>query len=311
MCDDAAIAALFDALCMNQTVRKLSLNDMVQLVAAGDKASTSLGRLLRANVTLQILSLVGIEPLLHEAGIVALAEALGENCSLRILNIEASSLSTLVSATALGNALQVNSSLEELYLFGSSLGDDGACALAEGLRLNSMLKKLDIRNNEIEGRGATALASSLRSNACLQDIELRANRVGDNGAAAFAGMLAVNTSLQTLDLSSNRVGVAGTVALAHALRSNTTLRHLTLRCNDVTHAGMNAMMDAMRHNITLLSISVPLGEGTIRFPENRLTTPEELLRGFLTPPPEIDLARVEAGEVAPPAPAPARSCLLI
>lgn len=196
-------------------------------------------------------------------------------------------------------------------VYGCSLGDDGACALAEGLRLNSMLKKLDIRNNEIEGRGATVLAASLRSNACLQVIELRGNRIGDEGTAAFAAMLGVNMSLQTLDLWSNRVGVVGTYALAHALRSNATLLHLILRGNDVTQAGMNAMMDAMRHNITLLSISVSLGAGAIRFPENRLNTPEELLSGFLTPQPEVELVQVEVMEVTPPAQAPANCCLLV
>jgi Ran GTPase-activating protein (RanGAP) involved in mRNA processing and transport len=310
-CDDAGIAALFDAICTNQTVRELALLDVAAVAQlGGNKVPISLGQLLRANVTLETFSFSMSTPLVQGACIVALAEALCENNTLRILNIESSDLSILASATALGNALRVNSALQELYLYGSSLGDDGACALAEGLRLNSMLRKLDIRNNEIEERGATALADSLRTNACLQEIELRGNRIGDDGAVAFAAMLGVNASLRKLNLWYNRVGAVGTVAIASALRANTTLLCLTLRGNDVTRAGMQALMDAMRHNITLLTIHVPFGGGTINFPENRLSTPEELLLGFVTEP-ELVQVDFREEELPAPAPAPASCCLLL
>ena len=50
-------------------------------------------------------------------------------------------------ATALGESLKTNKSLEELILWDCSIGAEGGKGLAAGLAVNAAMTRLDVRGN--------------------------------------------------------------------------------------------------------------------------------------------------------------------
>ena len=68
------------------------------------------------------------------------------------------------SGEALGGALKVNSSLEELYMVDCGLGPEDARGLAGGIAVHASLTELDVRLNDLIGsEGEAALQDAVRS----------------------------------------------------------------------------------------------------------------------------------------------------
>ena len=56
-------------------------------------------------------------------------------------------------ASCVGELLKVNNSLQELDMYGNSIGDDGVSAVADGLQCNNTLTKLDVRGCRFSVKG--------------------------------------------------------------------------------------------------------------------------------------------------------------
>ena len=112
-------------------------------------------------------------------------------------------------ATALATALQRNTTLTFLNLYGNNIGDDGATVFATALHRNTTLTFLHLGVNNIGNDGATAIATALHENTTLTFLHLWGNNIGNEGATAFATALHRNTTLTTLDLFLNNIGNEG------------------------------------------------------------------------------------------------------
>ena len=101
--------------------------------------------------------------------------------------------------------------LQELRVWRSNIGDDGASSLAELLRLGGaeiQLQYLELTDNNITASGAFALGRSL---SCM-----------------------MNRSLLTLSLDYNMsLKSEGVAALCMGLRTNSTLKKLSLQYCDI------------------------------------------------------------------------------
>jgi Ran GTPase-activating protein (RanGAP) involved in mRNA processing and transport len=173
------------------------------------------------------------------------------DASLKILNLCNEDIGD-EGATALANALQVNTSLQNLCLNRSNIGDDGAAELAKALLVNRSLTKILLYGNNIGDKGATALAKALQVNKFLGCIGLIGNKIGDKGATAWANALQINTSLTWIDLSgNNNICDEGATALAQALQVNTTLVFINLAGNKIGDEGATALAKALQVNTTL------------------------------------------------------------
>ena len=53
----------------------------------------------------------------------------------------------VLKGKAIGEALKVNTSLSEIYLYGNNIGDEGAKAIGEALKVNTSLNEIGIGNN--------------------------------------------------------------------------------------------------------------------------------------------------------------------
>ena len=132
-----------------------------------------------------------------------------------------------------------------LCLLKKNIGDDGAKALAQALQTNTTLQELEHGNNQVGDDGAKALAQVLQTNKTLQRLSLSSNQISDDGARALAQALQTNTTLQLLDLNDNQISDDGAKALAQALQTNTTLHGIGLENNKIGFVGINSIVAAL------------------------------------------------------------------
>jgi hypothetical protein len=151
-------------------------------------------------------------------------------------------------ATALGLALESNSTLTRLRLDENELGD-GAIALGRALLVSLTLRHLSLALAEVSAEGGRALATGLAANSSLLSLDLSGNRrtLREPAIARLGKALETNASLTALavdvdpragDLSEG--SSAGAIAIGRALAANTTLRELHL-CGHAHKLGRRAL----------------------------------------------------------------------
>lgn len=200
----------------------------------------------------------------------ALTEALSYNSALRKVDLRAclgSGKRCIHQSVMVGlaEALQRNSTIEQLLL---GFGEDckhGDEAFGETLASNATLRKPSLSYVEIDGPGPVAVARALLSNMTLEELEIEdcgeegelflvreGDFVGELGKA-----LACNTSLKKLHLRGNgfRPWILQIEALACALETNTTLGELVLSRNVDLRCG-SAVGKALTRNSSLKKLHV-------------------------------------------------------
>jgi len=95
----------------------------------------------------------------HDA--TAVAEILKSNTSVTKVNLNGNKEIGDEGAKALAEALKVNTTLKELYLYGCGIGDGGAAALAEALRSNTSLTELGLSGNGFGEQGEQLLRDAV------------------------------------------------------------------------------------------------------------------------------------------------------
>ena len=122
------------------------------------------------------------------------------------------------------------SKLQNLNLYGNTIGDEGVRAFIGAILTSKTLETLDVGSNGISKDGACALAGALASNPSLTKLGMRGNCIGDAGAVAFSKCLrgSCNTRLLSLDLRDNGIGVEGVRALQSSLQVNSRILALLI-----------------------------------------------------------------------------------
>ena len=97
-------------------------------------------------------------------GIAHLATVLQVSTTIKRLDIRGNCGIAVKGARSLGRALSVNSSLEELYISGTRIGDDGLAHIATALRTNNTLKSITFFHVDTctaKDKGALSLVAAL------------------------------------------------------------------------------------------------------------------------------------------------------
>ena len=172
---DVGVGALAGALQWNQHVRDVAVNSNKM----GRAGAESLAALLRENNTLTALSLGGNSEA-SPAGVIALAEALMHNTSLRELNLSFIPLNANGVSQALAELLGAASCrLNNLRAVDCRLDAESIVPLAQALHSCSSLTSLDLsENNRLRDDGCTQLAHALISNSCLTNLLLNWSGIG-------------------------------------------------------------------------------------------------------------------------------------
>ena len=154
------------------------------------------------------------------------------------------------------------SSLEELHLSHSAIGQDGATAVSSIIYNNTALKVLDINNNNFGPSGSTIIALALAINTSLEKVFMDNNDIGQDGAPIIAALIANNSTLKYLSINANNFGPSGAAMIANALASNASLEYLYMSRNSIGHVGIVAFALAIANNKTFIK-SLSLGDSTI------------------------------------------------
>ena len=133
---NTGILHLLEALKHNSGLNKLKLWSNKCIT---DTEAQHLATMLSVKTTLERLEL---SLQITHAGIIHLSEALKRNNNLKKLSLRYNEHITSTGAVALSEMLLVNKSLENLDLFDTSVGEEGAAALMESLLHNQVLTEL-------------------------------------------------------------------------------------------------------------------------------------------------------------------------
>ena len=95
-------------------------------------------------------------------------------------------------AISISNMMMVNHSLQELYMWGNSIGDDGISAIARELG-NCKINVLNVRGCGITLTGARSLATALSSHPTITQLWLWDNPITVEGAQLIVEAAVHNT----------------------------------------------------------------------------------------------------------------------
>ena len=104
----------------------------------------------------------------------------------------------------------------------------GASALADALKVNSSVTVIDLTDNDIGAAGVSALADALKVNTSVTDIDFSYNKIHAEGASALVDALKVNTSVTVINLDTTGVSYEDVLSINALLDRNQRLRRLFL-----------------------------------------------------------------------------------
>ena len=209
---------------------------------------TFLQQMLSENSTLQYLHLTAIDNITYGA-VNTLAKGLCKNSTLNELSLTFTDLGEhdepSSELTGMVEMFQTNVTLKTLCLDSSPLGSDGVTWIAEALGSNQGLKELSLMNTECDDEGAVALANMLHMNKTLERL-LLCNKADEPDEPVF---------------SNNSIGDKGATALADVLKeNNSSLRELHLCDNtNITNTGLRKLIEAVQKN-KILNLYIDLPE---------------------------------------------------
>ena len=164
-----------------------------------------------------------------------------------------------VGAAVISVVLEKNSSLTDLDFSFNGVNSDGASSLSRALTKNSSLTALNLGDNKfIEDIGAYSLSQALKANSFLTSLDLEGDSIGDDGSSSLSEALTANSSLTFLGLSRNGIGDAGASSLSEALTANSSLTSLDLRANSIGDAGASSLSKALIANSSLTCLDLGL-----------------------------------------------------
>lgn len=165
-------------------------------------------------------------------------------------------------ATAIGDALGKNHTLQHLHLRSNAVKADGVLYLSKALSNKSCaLVTLDLSYNITMDEGVEELGRALRGNKSLTSLILAGNGIGDKGCSELTKPLRKNETLTLLDLSFNRIGndkssTLGADSIANLIRENRTLTSINLDTNQIGNDGAHTIAGAIAAQTSLLFLDL-------------------------------------------------------
>eukprot|EP00698_Gefionella_okellyi_P001547 TRINITY_DN11473_c0_g1_i1.p1 TRINITY_DN11473_c0_g1~~TRINITY_DN11473_c0_g1_i1.p1 ORF type:complete len:540 (+),score=93.82 TRINITY_DN11473_c0_g1_i1:71-1621(+) len=185
------------------------------------------------------------------------AQAVGE-----LLSVQQFSCLKLGMSNLTGHKIQPvtqalrTSTVAELDLQDTSLGDEGGVHLVVALHHNTHLRTLCVAGCGLGPATAIALASCLRGVLSqIRVLDLSNNNLRDDGFTALAASLPHSTALHTLLADNTGCGDAACVAIGAAVPRCAALQVLSLCCNNMGTVGVTAILEMCKvARLTKLSV---------------------------------------------------------
>jgi hypothetical protein len=237
-------------LARNTTVTNLAIRNSV----LSRKDVQQLTAVLRQNRALQYLDLTSSA--LGSAGLAEIAPALYRIISIKTLDLSINGLDDIDSANVLRELLRRNKTITSLYLAGNTFGRNAAAArrIFEGVYSNTALQQLYLRGCGLGDQGIAVLANALAiRKAAMLELDLRVNEITSVGVRSLVDNVEAVKTLTKLYLTGNPIGSEGATVLADAFGRNVmpALKRLNLRRCDIEDDGFVALMSALEQNTSL------------------------------------------------------------
>eukprot|EP01064_Diplonema_japonicum_P006432 TRINITY_DN14288_c2_g1_i1.p1 TRINITY_DN14288_c2_g1~~TRINITY_DN14288_c2_g1_i1.p1 ORF type:complete len:387 (+),score=71.05 TRINITY_DN14288_c2_g1_i1:48-1163(+) len=171
-----------------------------------------------------------------------------DSCNLQNLEIIMAQI-TAKGCSYLGRALTQNESLKYLNLsHNREIGDAGATALGEGLKWNSTLEILKLEYCGIGWKGGEEIGRNIVRASSLKELHLKGNNLGSKGIQGIAQALAKNMTLVHLDLADNCFGIhlEAVEALRDGIETNDSLTSIDLNLNSLVPAGATMLLEVLK-----------------------------------------------------------------
>ena len=133
---------------------------------------------------------------------------------------------------ALCQALESDTSVQELDVSYNFLDDAAAAAVAKLVHANTTITKINLRGNSITHAGVAQLKEALIESLSVTSLDLGHNPLGDEGVRLVAGALEACSTVEDLSLDSTGMGAKGLIALTLAAADHPSLRYLNLEGAD-------------------------------------------------------------------------------
>ena len=110
----------------------------------------------------------------------------------------------------------------ELDIGSNKIGDNGIVCIATALETNTTMRKLIVFGCNISDVGVKSLAKALTVNRSLHELDMDLNYIGDNGMIQIATALETNNTLKELSIADNHVQITdkGVLSLSSAIRNS-------------------------------------------------------------------------------------------
>ena len=153
---------------------------------------------------------------------------------------------TSVGISILAAAIQSNITLQKLYLWENSIGDEGIHFLTDVLSYeNTALKDLRIGWTGLTDTGVSYLAEMLKINTTFTNLWMRENKISDYGMQLLADALGnQKTHLEVLWLRGNTLITDASIpSVKYLLKQNRSLKQLSLQLCSISNAGKDELQE--------------------------------------------------------------------
>ena len=128
----------------------------------------------------------------------------------------------------LSQCLEVNTTIEEIYLSNNYINEKRITFLCDSLKLNNSLKILDISNNYCSIESTKKIISLFEVNQTIVELNLGNNSMDEDSINLFFNSLESNKTIESLGMIGNYMRDGNFVCLINLLKKNKMLKKIDL-----------------------------------------------------------------------------------
>nr|XP_026691771.1 leucine-rich repeat-containing protein 73 isoform X1 [Ciona intestinalis] len=251
-------------------VDELSIMSAGTIQISGETLSIVEVENIKDNLRKHLISLLSLRNCKLDAdGFRKLMRAVCKTKSLLQLNLNIGVVDSDDRAILLANALNINRSIQSLYLHGTPLGDTRFSLMYRALSLHPSLVDLDVGDCMLGDNGIRMLCYLLAPDGAksgLKELVLSANtRVTNNGWAFFFCSLAASSCLRSLNLDYNpAISDSGAKMLAVVVAGTRSLKKIDLEACNLTEDSAKVWLEMLQ--------SFPTPLRALNITENKIST---------------------------------------
>ncbi|MGB1540041.1 MAG: hypothetical protein ACPG80_03695, partial [Rickettsiales bacterium] len=203
-------------------------------------------------------------PKLTDKKVIALAEALTHNTSVKSLEISRSVGSWEygdAAAEALARMIEQNQSLTSITLTAGQISDDGIARIAEAVKKNPRIRSLTLNKQNFGAKGAKAIAEMLEEHKHIENVDLGYNHpFGREGGDALAKGIRYHPSLKGIKLTEGYIGPKAGMTLVRAIATVPQMEVVGLESNKLEAEVLKQLAKSVKPLSHLVKLHVRYNE---------------------------------------------------